>query len=72
MNPKSEYYIAKYMKKEQIIKHTAIMNKEKFFSALERTRRCFLTILQLALCLLISPAFLVVLFIIWIDQIKDN
>lgn len=48
------------------------MNKEKFFSALERTRRCFLTILQLALCLLISPAFLVVLFIIWIDQIKND
>ena len=44
------------MTKEQI-KQTAIMNREKFFSALERTRRCFLTTLQLALCLLISPAF---------------
>ena len=60
------------MTKEQIIKQTIIMNKEKFFSALERTRRRFLTILQLALCLLISPAFLVVLFIIWIDQIKND
>lgn len=58
--------------REQIIKQIEIMNKEKFFSALERTRRCFLTILQLALCLLISPAFLVVLFIIWIDQIKND
>lgn len=48
------------------------MKKEQFFSALERTRRGFLTILQLALSILISPAFLVVLFIIWIDQIKDN
>ena len=48
------------------------MNKEKFFSALERTRKGFLTTLQLALSILISPAFLVVLFIIWIDQIKDN
>lgn len=58
------------MTKEQIKQNAEIMNKEKFFSALERTRRCFLTILQLALCLLISPAFLVVVFIIWIDRIK--
>ena len=48
------------------------MNKEQFFNACERARRGFLTALQWLLCLLISPALLVVLFIIWIDQIKDN
>lgn len=47
------------------------MNKEKFFSALERTRRVFLTALQWLLCLLIAPALLVVVFIIWIEDIKD-
>lgn len=48
------------------------MNKEQFFSACERARIGFLTALQWLLCLLISPALLVVIFIIWIDQIKDN
>ena len=48
------------------------MNKEQFYSACERARRGFLTALQWLLCLLIAPALLVVLFIIWIDQIKDN
>ena len=48
------------------------MNKEQFLNACERARRVFLTALQWLLCLLISPALLVVVLIIWIDQIKDN
>ena len=48
------------------------MNKEQFMNACERARRGFLTALQWLLCLLISPALIVVMFIIWIDQIKDN
>ena len=46
------------------------MNKEQFFIACERTRRGFLTALQWLLCLLIAPALLVVVFIIWIDNAK--
>ena len=48
------------------------MKKEQFMNACERARRGFLTALQWLLCLFIAPAFLLVLFIIWIDQIKDN
>ena len=48
------------------------MNKEQFFSACERARRGFLTALQCLLCLLIAPALLVVVLIIWIDQIKND
>ena len=48
------------------------MNKEQFLNAFECARRGFLTALQWLLCLLIAPALLVVLFIIWIDKIKDN
>ena len=48
------------------------MNKEQFFNACERARRGFLTALQWLLCLLIAPALLVVVFIIWIDQIKND
>ena len=48
------------------------MTKEQFLNAFECARRGFLTALQWLLCLLIAPALLVVLFIIWIDQIKDN
>ena len=48
------------------------MTKEKFLNACERARRGFLTALQLLLCLLIAPALLVVVFIIWIDQIKND
>ncbi len=48
------------------------MNKEQFLCACERARRGVLTALQWLLCILIAPALLVVLFIIWIDQIKDN
>ena len=48
------------------------MTKEQFLSACEQARRGLLTALQWLLCLLIAPALLVVLFIIWIDQIKDN
>ena len=47
------------------------MNKEQFLSAFERVRRGFLTSLQWVLTLLIAPALLVVVFIIWIEDIKD-
>ena len=46
------------------------MNKEQFLCACERARRAFLTALQWLLCLLIAPALLVVVFIIWIDNAK--
>ena len=48
------------------------MNKEQFFSACECVRRGFLTALQWLLCILIAPALLIVVFIIWIDQIKND
>ena len=48
------------------------MTKEQFLNACERARRGLLTALQWLLCLLIAPALLVVVFIIWIDKIKDN
>ena len=48
------------------------MNKEQFLNACERARKGFLTALQWILCLLIAPALLVVVFIIWIDQIKND
>ena len=48
------------------------MNKEQFYSAFEQARRGFLTALQWLLCLLIAPALLVVVLIIWIDQIKND
>lgn len=48
------------------------MNKEQFLTACERARRGFLTALQWLLCLLIAPALLVVVLIMWIDLIKDN
>ena len=46
------------------------MNKEQFLNACERARRVFLTAIQWLLCLLIAPALLVVVFIIWIDNAK--
>ena len=46
------------------------MNKEQFMNACERARRGFLTAIQWLLFLLIAPALLVVVFIIWIDNIK--
>ena len=48
------------------------MNKEQFMNACERVRLGFLTALQWVLTLLIAPALIVVVFIIWIDKIKDN
>ena len=48
------------------------MNKEQFLNACDRARRGVLTALQWLLCLLIAPALLVVVFIIFIDKIKDN
>ena len=48
------------------------MNKEQFLTACERARRGFLTALQWLLCLLIAPSLIVVVFIIWIDQIKND
>lgn len=46
------------------------MNKEQFLTAFEQIRLGFLTALQWILCLFISPALLVVVFIIWIDNAK--
>ena len=48
------------------------MTKEQFLNACERARRGFLTALQWLLCILIAPALLVVVLIIWIDQIKND
>lgn len=48
------------------------MNKERFFIACERSRYGFLTALQWLLCILIAPSLIVVVFIIWIDQIKND
>ena len=48
------------------------MNKEQFLNACERIRRVFLTALQWLLCLLIAPALLVVVLIIWIDNAKND
>ena len=48
------------------------MNKEQFLNACESARRGFLTALQWGLSLLIAPALLVVILIIWIDQIKND
>ena len=46
------------------------MKKEQFLCACERARLVFLTALQWLLFLLIAPALLVVVFIIWIDNAK--
>ena len=48
------------------------MTKEQFLNACERARLGFLTALQWVLTLLIAPALIVVVFIIWIDQIKND
>lgn len=47
------------------------MTKEQFLSACERARRGLLTALQWGLSMLIAPALLMVVFIIWIEEIKD-
>lgn len=47
------------------------MNKEQFLSACEQARRVVLTALQWLLCLLIAPALLIVVLIIWIEDIKE-
>lgn len=47
------------------------MNKEQFLSACEQIRLGLLTALKWVLILLISPALLVVVVILWIDLIKD-
>ena len=48
------------------------MTKEQFLTACERARLGFLTALQWFLCLLIAPALLVLVFILWIEEIKNN
>lgn len=48
------------------------MNKERFLIACEQARRVVLTAIQWLLCLLIAPALLVVVFIIWIDNAKND
>lgn len=47
------------------------MNKEQFLNACERARYGFLTALQWILCILISPALILVIAILWIEDIKD-
>ena len=47
------------------------MNKEQFFSACEKARCGFLTALQWVLSLLIAPALILVIAILWIEEIKD-
>ena len=46
------------------------MTKNQFLCACESARLGFLTALQWILCLLIAPALLLVVFIIWIDNAK--
>ena len=46
------------------------MNKEQFLNACERSRKGFLTAIQYVLTVLITPALLVVVFIILIDNAK--
>ena len=46
------------------------MNKEQLLNAFEYARIGFLTALQCGLTLLIAPALLVVVFVIWIDNAK--
>ena len=48
------------------------MTKEQFLNAFERARRGLLTALQWLLCLLIAPSLLVVVFVIWIDNAKND
>ena len=48
------------------------MNKEQFLSVCEQARRGLLTALQWVLTLLIAPAFLVLVFILWIEEIKTD
>lgn len=47
------------------------MNKEKFLSTCERARKGFLTSLQWGLSMLIAPALILVIAILWIEDIKD-
>lgn len=47
------------------------MNKEQLFNACERARVGFLTALQWGLTVIITPALLVLVFILWIEEIKD-
>lgn len=47
------------------------MNKEQFLSACEQARCWFMTALQVLLSIMIIPALIVVVFILWIEDIKD-
>lgn len=47
------------------------MTKEQFLSACERARRGLLTALQWGLSMLIAPALILVIAILWIEDIKD-
>ena len=47
------------------------MNKERFLIACEQARRGFMTALQVLLSIMIIPALIVVVFILWIEDIKD-
>lgn len=47
------------------------MTKEQFLIACERARRGLLTALQWGLSMLIAPALILVIAILWIEDIKD-
>lgn len=47
------------------------MNKEQFLTACEKARCGFMTALQVLLSIMIIPALIVVVFILWIEDIKD-
>lgn len=47
------------------------MNKEQFLTACEKARFGFMTALQVLLSIMIIPALIVVVFILWIEDIKD-
>ena len=48
------------------------MNKEQFFSACDSARRVFLTAIQCGLTVIITPALLVLVFILCIEEIKTD
>ena len=48
------------------------MNKEQFLTACEKARCGFLTALQYVQTVLITPALLVLVFILWIEEIKTD
>lgn len=48
------------------------MTKEQFLNNCEHVRRGFLTAIQCGLTVIITPALLVLVFILWIEEIKTD